>query len=115
MAEQEVDWSKLPEDVREKLAELDLELSEEFKDQQKIRVLNFNSEDMPDIDEQEIADAVSSENIPKLDMELVDIEIVEDQEILIAKPTDYEYISEVGVILDNADPEYYPESDTGNG
>ncbi|KAF2886283.1 hypothetical protein ILUMI_19890 [Ignelater luminosus] len=29
MAELDIDWSKLPEDVREKLAELDLELSEE--------------------------------------------------------------------------------------
>ncbi|KAK4877320.1 hypothetical protein RN001_009826 [Aquatica leii] len=28
MAEQDIDWSKLPDDVREKLAELDLELSE---------------------------------------------------------------------------------------
>lgn len=28
MAELDIDWSKLPEDVREKLAELDLELSE---------------------------------------------------------------------------------------
>lgn len=28
MADVDIDWSKLPEDVREKLAELDLELSE---------------------------------------------------------------------------------------
>ncbi|KAK5642600.1 hypothetical protein RI129_008767 [Pyrocoelia pectoralis] len=28
MADQDIDWPSLPEDVREKLAELDLELSE---------------------------------------------------------------------------------------
>ncbi|KAF5277674.1 hypothetical protein FQA39_LY18443 [Lamprigera yunnana] len=43
-------------------------------------------------------------------MELVDIEIVEDQEILIAKPV--EYISEAGIGLDAADPEYNPASNT---
>ncbi|KAF5273329.1 hypothetical protein FQR65_LT04752 [Abscondita terminalis] len=37
MAEQDIDWSKLPDDVREKLAELDLELSEAYpKSQQSI-------------------------------------------------------------------------------
>ncbi|KAF5269507.1 hypothetical protein FQA39_LY08696 [Lamprigera yunnana] len=52
----------------------------------------------------------SSENIPKLDTKLVNIEIVEDQKLLLAKPA--EYVSEAGLVLDTANSECNPECDT---